>query len=157
LDIAETFVARQQALVHTREIQVLDLPGRVVAPDAPPHEAEIAARQLTAWIPGHRARENRTVIDVPPVWNVETNRTESCSVRLFRRDDLSRGEVEHRCRRVVGGDESEDPITLTERFERPKEVHVVPVVRGDDMPCLIEDVDSERIPTAVFLYDSRRG
>ena len=79
----EAVIAGDHAIADLGQIEILNLPGRVVAPHAAPDETEIADRPFVVQrTPRQRSREQLIpVMEVPPVGNIESDRAESAAGR----------------------------------------------------------------------------
>src|SRR5215213_1211626 len=144
-DVAEAVVADEDSLRDARQVEMLDLPARVVPPPASPDEPEVAGRPLVIGAPISRAGNHAGVVDIVPVRDIEADGAEASAVGFLVRDDDAGLEI-HDGRGGVWRDEGVVAASLAERLERAQEA-VVPFERGD-LCAVALDVDADLGPFA---------
>src|SRR5690349_6973345 len=106
---------------------MLNLPRTVIAPDTTPDKPELTGGPFEVSVPILASGDDRLVVQVPPVWDVEPNRAEPHGrVRLLR-DHAARRKVQYRCSGVTRRDQGELPTALAERFKGMQQT-VIPLV-----------------------------
>src|SRR6185436_1606662 len=142
-DVSEFLLPQQFALADPRKIEMLDLPARIIAPDATGHETKTTLVTSS----DHSLMSER---------HIEVDRAEAMRVMLFARDVPTARQLHHASCRVVLGVERIPLTILLKRAEGVVKGRKVADVLADlalAAAVVLEDRNSQVFPETGAIVD----